>query len=235
MTPQKDQYSQNMNDTGKDFVMLENEACEVTKIPGDGNCLFGAISHQLYGYRIGSTMHTSMTRTLREMVVEYMQHHCDNVELQMLANTRIETEFPGLEGTTDSESVINLSHAVAQNDTWGDSESFFALCRIFPIKIILRRENGHSATVEDETGCPVRTIYLVYRGPTEDWNHYDSFYRYDTLTGPFSFPNQGQDNDATTLSIVMYKRPDRMETVYSQLLYIKCSNAQWEALSIVNI
>lgn len=53
-------------------------------------------------------MHSAMVATLREMVVEYMQLNSDDPDLQLLATTRIEADFPGIEGDTDAESVINL-------------------------------------------------------------------------------------------------------------------------------
>lgn len=37
-----------------DFVMLDKATCEVHEIPGDGNYLFGAITHQLCRYDMHS-------------------------------------------------------------------------------------------------------------------------------------------------------------------------------------
>lgn len=63
--------------------MLKGEACEIHSVRGDGNCLFAAAAHQLFGFEMGSTMHEAMVTTLSEMVVEFIRDHKSNLELQI--------------------------------------------------------------------------------------------------------------------------------------------------------
>lgn len=46
----------------------------VVKTKGDGNCLFSALSHQLYGDPMNSSIHVQKTKKLREAVVNYTLH-----------------------------------------------------------------------------------------------------------------------------------------------------------------
>lgn len=77
------------------FLYLSiRQFCELVKITGDGSCLFAAVAHQLFEYRVDDTFcnDNKVTRNGGRI----MQAH------------RTSVDFPVLEGTTDDESVVNL-------------------------------------------------------------------------------------------------------------------------------
>lgn len=164
-----------------DCLMLQSEACEVYKIRGDGNCMFAAAAHQLFGYEIGSVMHTATTQAIREMVVEYIRKNAKDDELQMMIAMRVSEECSWMEGTSMEETVLNYSYVLAQDREWGADESLFAISRMFHANITVYRERGHTTIVEEEDVPPERAIHIVYRGEQGNWDHYDSFYRFDKL------------------------------------------------------
>lgn len=157
--------------------MLDTLSCVVSIIPSDGNCMFGAIVHQLFQFPIESTMHRAMTLTLREMTVTYLRENITDADLFMTMSLRVADEYPYLGyGTRAVERFLDM---LARDGIWGSAESLVAISRIFECDIVLLHENGHRDHVFNRLGRSARTINVVYRGVTGSWNHYDSFECFD--------------------------------------------------------
>lgn len=71
------------DESTKDFIVdvqkgkASNSLVKVAEIERDGNCLFVAISHQLYGMKIKSPEHNQMTNELRKAVVDHILANVD--------------------------------------------------------------------------------------------------------------------------------------------------------------
>lgn len=165
-----------------DFVILNEMACEVVEIPGDGNCLFAAISHQIFGHDVNSIMHKAMTMTMREMVTKFIWAHRWDVGLQAQIVHRVNEDYPQLLATTTEQTMTNFTKLISRNGTWGGSETMWAIHRMFNVNIRIYRESGDETVIESANNGSNGEIRVVYRGQAEEWNHYDSFVRMDKMT-----------------------------------------------------
>lgn len=167
-----------------EVVQVDHGCCVVQRIAGDGNCLFGAIAHQIFQYDVRSTMHGAMTRTLREMAVEYLHTNFANEDIRTLIQLRVNDEFPSVKENDEFVTYTNFLSILHMDGVFGASESLLALAAVFNCQIKIMRENGYSTTVVSTENHANLRIQIVYRGNVNDWNHYDSFVKYT-----------GSDND----------------------------------------
>ena len=59
---------------------LESLSRRAVDIPGDGNCLFHLVADQLMNHPLDPQKHLNHI-TLRQMVVEYLRNHCEELEV----------------------------------------------------------------------------------------------------------------------------------------------------------
>lgn len=77
--------SHNDNTDEMYFVIkhLEFHSLKFALIPPDGSCLFGSLSHQLFGHKIKSTEHTESTKMLRKNVVEHIRQNYESFKFEL--------------------------------------------------------------------------------------------------------------------------------------------------------
>lgn len=165
----------------------------VAKIPGDGNCLFSALTHQLENKRINGKNHQAATSKLRADVVKYIldnyskfSHHLRNrvYELKERKGTlknkaKIKTEDTE---NIDMECKLFVKLALSKTSTWGGAESIHAVSEMKQVNIVLFNENGPCYTLTNINANYERSICIAYRQAwNEDGevnntvrNHYDS-------------------------------------------------------------
>lgn len=165
-----------------DIIVLGDKTCEVIKVAGDGNCLFASIAHQIFNFDAQSTIHQAMTMTLREMVVSYIEANRNDPTFNMLINNRMIEEFPEWLELSNDLSTRRFLDMLAQDGFWGGEETCMAIAQMFDCAINIHHEKGHVETIHQENDAPIRTINIVYSGPTNSWNHYDSLHRFDDVS-----------------------------------------------------
>ena len=122
---------------------LEDVPLTVKNIRGDGNCLFRAISHQIYG----TSEHHQM---IREKIVEYMK-----IEKGFFKNFIIISDE--WVGDNDDESAhLKYFRDMMQLGTWGGDPEIQACVEIYnrPIHLYYFKENDG-------------TVSIIKRGPDE--------------------------------------------------------------------
>lgn len=154
-----------------------NSNCKVQLIPGNGNCLFGAIAHQIYRFDVKSVMHQAVTMSLRESVNNYIKANADVEDLATIVLQRVKGEFPLLQSLTGKQTIANFLEVLSRNGVWGSGESLYALAAMFEVDITIYRERGFETTLTNgnPNPNPQGTIKIVYRCLINHWNHYDSF------------------------------------------------------------
>lgn len=168
-----------------EVVLLKNSACIVRSVRGNGDCLFASMAHQIFNYELESDEHVSMTAALRVMVVDHIRNHADDTELALAIRLRMEEEHPELLGRNEAETVQNFLRLLADTvepREWGGAESLSALAQIFSCVILVKREGDCHIEVTSPSSDISRVFSVVYRGPVNEWNHYDSLYLSDRFS-----------------------------------------------------
>ncbi len=88
-------------------------------------------------------MHTALTRTLREQVVECLQEKRNDGRIRLLTQHRIESEFPAIRRATDDEQTSLFLRILSRDGVYGASESLLALAMLYKCDIIVHREHGY--------------------------------------------------------------------------------------------
>lgn len=155
-----------------DYIISKNisTTLKLSKIAADGNCLFGALSHQIFGWKIGSKDHRLSTSELRDACVKRIKDKFEEYE----------SWFKGtVDDCTENECKFYLNFCLPKDGCWAGSESIKAISDIYKINIIIFNENDtfyfHHNFNPDYTRC-VAIAYRKYHDTKsmKDRNHYDS-------------------------------------------------------------
>lgn len=163
------------NETDVDMAFQINNIAlgnvRICKINPDGNCLFGALAHQLYDIKINCVEHIQLTKNIRENVVKNI---ADNLQLfQHELRGRIYDE----ENTKidRADAVNGFLKKLQSSGFWGGSETLKAISYLHCVNIIVFKENGECYSALPLNVNYKRCILLAYRASgANSFNHYDS-------------------------------------------------------------
>lgn len=149
----------------------------IVKIAKDGNCLFGALAHQLFCDNVNSPAYNKNVAKLRAEAVKYL---IDNMEFcEYLFKWRIPelTKIENIE--IDPHCYVNSF--LSRPGFWGGTESMKAVSAIYKVNIIIINENSTHYLPFGFNFDFERTICIAYRlnpMPGEElYDHYDSVYQ----------------------------------------------------------
>ena len=130
-------------------IVIEDQGFEIVfNPPGDGNCQFGALAHQLSLVGIYRS-----PETMREEIVRYLE-----------TNAVDKDGFPLLEMIPDNEfsSWNDYVEYMARNHTYGDQITLFAAANIFNIDVHIVSTLGIGAqhVFHPSSNSPLGSIYL---------------------------------------------------------------------------
>lgn len=142
---------------------MEIYADTITKIPGDGNCLYRAIAYQINDL-FGITFdHLAIRRDLAKYVED--NQHNDNIHQAIRSNLN--------DTLTDLQTQINkYLQAQYKEGTWGGTDILIAAAEYYSINVKIFQGYPLKETIQfspknnDAAGC----IGLIFNG-----NHYDCF------------------------------------------------------------
>lgn len=119
---------------------------KIQKITPDGNCLFRAISHQLYNTE---TYHEMIRKECMDYIVKEKEH---------------------FQHFISSQSFEDYVERMRQDKTWGDHIELQAISEIYKARIEIFYNSEIPIVIYYSQGKPERIIRLYYR----NLNHYDS-------------------------------------------------------------
>lgn len=157
---------------------------DVVNIQKDGDCLFGSLAHQIYGYNLNSSAHKSATKNLRTDAVNYIKQNYEEFE-QYLQGHIMEMEECqsgeafGLNDIDDMDAKCKhlLNNCLVNSGFWASGESLKAVAHIRDVNIIVLYENGPMYCVHRFGKISDRTVVIAFRSPHDETlcrNHYDS-------------------------------------------------------------
>lgn len=171
-------------ETEKDCDIILNSSAidvvKVCKIAGDGNCLFSAASHQLYGKKINSDEHKQSAIQIRNDVVTHIKDNLSQYEHDIKG--RIFERYPGRIITDMKKDCIwYIDRFLALKTSYGGTESLKAISIIHKVNLIVFCEKGNAYFAYDYNPEYQRCIMIAFRitsseGDISNTNrkHYDS-------------------------------------------------------------
>lgn len=139
----------------------------IINIKQDGNCMFGAVAHQLNYVKNNSEEHKSLTVRLREDVVNHIEKNLN--WYRHAIKGRVECD-----DATDEVCSVFLQE-LSQDGFWGDSETLMAVSKMFGVNILVFSENGSFYFATGFNPDYKRTLFMAYRiGIHKICNHYDT-------------------------------------------------------------
>lgn len=158
---------------------------KVIQSPGDGNCLFTSLAHQLTGFKMNSRELKYDSNKLRADVVEHIKKNYSSFENEIKGrvydNIDDQKRFNMLSGPIDleKECTFFLNTLLPTKKYWGGSETLKAVSQMYSVNIIVFRENGPYQIVNQFNETFNQTLNVAYRFGVDTFgnverNHYDS-------------------------------------------------------------
>ena len=175
-------------------VRLQHDSQMVAVMPGDGDCLFSALLHQLWGVLPGAPGHQQRVRELRGQVVRHIrrQLELDDVERfndwTVTIQNSILRDMPHIlpavvDGEEQDLDLLQEQFLTLLEDgsAWGGSETLRAVAEMLDVNITLDYEHrgvASPAPLEfhptSGPGTGQRTLQVVYRLGGPGWHQFDS-------------------------------------------------------------
>lgn len=134
---------------------------EICKIAQDGNCLFGAVSHQLFYHKIGSKCYIEATNGLRLKVVEYIR---SNMTLFATAlKGRIYDKRPGKKIDNFDILVNSFLQSLSTDGFWVGTESIQAIALLEKANFFIFKEKGEPNMVLNFNPEFEKCILIAFR------------------------------------------------------------------------
>lgn len=170
----------------------------VYEIPGDGDCLFSSLLHQLENHLPAAPNHATKVIDLRRRVVAYIRYRLQDAVLQdewvqQMVGSMDDDPCNRYSAVDASGNPVELDVRVRAylndletGEVWGSGETLRAVAEIYNVSVNLyyeyRNVGGRPPLHIHPVGGPeaaTRQIAVVFRLPPGQpqgvWNHYESF------------------------------------------------------------
>lgn len=147
---------------------------KVLPMPGDGNCMFYSIAHQI----------CAKYSEIQELAAQIRQNVVTDItsnysEYEMALKGRVFEDHPERTQTT-TEEARKILHSLSQDRFFGGSETIIAVSKLFKCNILIMNESGDWYFTPRFSTLNQKTIILAYRKMNEKtFNHYDSVIQID--------------------------------------------------------
>lgn len=167
----KQQNSHCIPRTSNMTIVLREKSIPISivEIAKDGNCLFGALAHQIFCCNVNTLAHHDKVAKLRADVVKHLNENMESFECLLKWRTE-NTEI-------DSYSFVN--DLLSQPGYWGGEESLKAISEMYQVNIIIFNEGSTPLLPNGFNFDYKQTVWIAYRydGIACSRNHYDSVYK----------------------------------------------------------
>lgn len=167
----------------KDFIVdvkkgkTSTSLVKVAEMNRDGNCLFAAISHQLYGMKTNSSEHNQMTDELRKAVVQHILADVDSFYHDLKDRVlECSNQLFG-ESSLRDKCIEFVTQRLSQTGIWGGIETIRAVAKIKCVNVLIVNDDATCVLGNAFNDSYQKSIMISYRsiGPRgTKRNHYDS-------------------------------------------------------------
>lgn len=164
-----------------DQETLKKLYIKICNINGNGSCLFGALSHQIYRSKINSSEHQSQTHNLRRECVEYIQNNFERFLPYLKGRITEDCDRNNINTKTvdlRQECLKFLQNILPLPTTFAGMEAIKAASEIHKINIVTILVNDEVQMRPRLNTSFERTLFITYKNN----NHYDSVAEIDTET-----------------------------------------------------
>lgn len=137
----------------------------VQRIPGDGNCLYGSLVHQLWRIHPTDPRFSEAALQMRTVLVEFIRNlprYWDH--LLPFAEDLIKSDC-----LDDYDRLRKYLTLLARDGIWGGEESLSAACEVFAVNIVVWQQCTGQPITYYSSQTSTTTVTLCYTG-----THYDS-------------------------------------------------------------
>lgn len=132
---------------------------QIVKISPDGNCLFGSLVHQLFGFKVNSIEYDDEVQKLRANVVKFIREHLEDFKFAL--KWRISPT--GLLENIDEACESFLSSKLSVSGVWAGAETILAVSKMLKVNVMLFDEDDQHYLNSDFNPKYTRTLLLAYR------------------------------------------------------------------------
>lgn len=172
------------NQDEMEFRLLKDSpihTLNVVETVPDGNCLFSALTHQIWKHPISSLDHIDLTKKLRADVCEYILKPKNFPLYETALKLRV-NEIEAKIDVTDfaAECELFVRHDLSQDFMcWGGLETIKAVSNMHHVNVAVFNEESTCYMISDNLGENKQTIVIAYRlglnaAGESVLNHYDS-------------------------------------------------------------
>lgn len=179
--------SSDIQDTMQFTLKQQSKRLTLIKIKDDGNCLFSAITHQLWPGSTTDKTHIKKTKQLRSDVVEHILKP-DNFSMYEIAVQETMGSTNNLDvADATIKSKLWVRNKLSRSGKWGGLETIKAVSNMYRVNVVIFNEDSACYMIKGSDAEFERTILLAYRlGIGTDgeavYNHYDSVCDMDSDT-----------------------------------------------------
>lgn len=170
------------------FDGVSSSVISANKIAADGNCLLGALAHQLFQRELESPAQIELTTKLRMDSVNYIKENINIFEQHIVWREDFDEYALG----DDMQSKIDyfLNELSKPGHLWGGTEMLIAISRLHSVNIIIINQGGSLNMVEPFNFSYKRCAVIIYCATTTknvkgqkrcqiNRNHYNSVCKID--------------------------------------------------------
>ncbi|XP_058810949.1 uncharacterized protein LOC131675819 [Topomyia yanbarensis] len=154
-----------------ELVQVDEGLLTVCCIPGDGDCLFSSLTHQIWGCPPHDAAHQLYVRTLRSQVVQYYRERLPTLSDGLYAQALV--IFPDVSSVlSPTQLVDHFLNSLSMPGFWGGEESLIAISEILDFAVTVFRERSVAISLNSSGSQELRLVHRV--APSGEYTHYDS-------------------------------------------------------------
>lgn len=128
-----------------DYTARSKESKPLIKIcetEGNGNCLFAALTHQIFHPKMNSTEHKEMIKKLRGDVIEYILKNLEYFKHDLKNRMLEDATFHFDSNEFEANITIFVKEKLSQNGYWGGQETLEAVSLLYHVNILIVNDDG---------------------------------------------------------------------------------------------
>lgn len=157
---------------GKNFV-------KVFPIKPDGNCCYGALSHQSMTLDNSWGDHVNAIKSIRETIAEYLWNNSETFRFELIENFEgwASQNAVDHEAISDDEKVVRALTLINVMGTWGGAETLMAFATCYNVNVIVNHSDGKQTKFPDYQNEVNKTLNVYYHE-----SHYDSVLSFESAS-----------------------------------------------------